>query len=160
MSDESKAPKVYLVTFGIYSDYSVGRVFSTMALAEKWIGDRRDKHDTGTWGLYRIEEYSFDDMSGADENIHTGYYVEFYGDEISENVSKVFGTLDTRIWIIPYGRLPRGRMTKITVPTTDEQTARKAAQEIYMRLKALNRLGLSENTYTLDYKTFDFIKEY
>lgn len=45
--------KVYIVTYGIYSDYSICAVFSTRDKAEEYIQQHGD--------TYRIEEYSVDD---------------------------------------------------------------------------------------------------
>jgi hypothetical protein len=43
--------KVYVVTSGIYSDYSIERVFSTEQLAKDWIGFRTNHFDIETWDL-------------------------------------------------------------------------------------------------------------
>jgi hypothetical protein len=45
--------KVYIITYGIYSDYSICAVFSTRDKAEEYIQQHGD--------AYRIEEYSVDE---------------------------------------------------------------------------------------------------
>jgi hypothetical protein len=46
--------KIFVVTSGDYSSYTVDRVFSTEELAKEWIGISKG---------YTIEEYKLDDMS-------------------------------------------------------------------------------------------------
>ena len=64
MSDEFK--KVYLVTHGEYSDYSVDAVFSTREAAEKMVRRLNAGHDHISSNMAVIEEYLLDVPTSVD----------------------------------------------------------------------------------------------
>jgi len=51
--------KVYIVTSGVYSDYRINAVFSTKALAEKYI-EAQSRIGAFDWDAPEIEEYNLD----------------------------------------------------------------------------------------------------
>lgn len=127
--------KCYLVSSGEYSDYEVHRVFSTKELAEEWVGDRGVEGHS----RYRVEEHLFDDMSGKEKNkISTILVVMDRGGTV-HRTSKEFGG-ESRIYIRGGWQQPSVASTmEVEILTTDESTAIKAANEIRIRLLALDR---------------------
>lgn len=129
--------KVFVVTSGIYSDYSISRVFSTEDMAKKWVGNKRDYDETE---YYSIEEYELDDFSEAEENVHTGYWVSIgvKGGEIRYS-GKTYGNSPPKVRYWGSEAYP-GKSLEVTSVTTDKEAAIKSANDIRARLIALNRL--------------------
>jgi hypothetical protein len=134
-------PKVYLVTSGCYSDYSVDKVFSSLELAEKWVGDKPSH--------YEIDVRDIDDMSGSEANVLRSTYVgrRWDGTEIGHYKVSDLPHIIVRIDRHSQQPYPRNIQFFIYIPTLDLSTALKTSSEILARMKALDRFEPGSYAY-------------
>jgi hypothetical protein len=143
--------KVYIVTSGCYSDYSINHVFSTRELAEEWIGEKINEE-------YHVEEYEIDPPVDFLENIKTSIGVDMLKDGTVKNIrNDRFGSYDkearVRAWS-DYHNPPEFYLETVIL-TRDTQTAIKATNEIRLRLLALERWPTEGRVTSFDYSTLE-----
>lgn len=141
--------KVYIVTSGSYSDYSIARAFSTEALAKEWLGDNTEQDYDG----YSIEEYELDDLSGKEKNIKSHYRINMNLDGTVTLCKPDFpsDTAAPFIYIRTKYSHHLGPYIDMLLNVSDEKTALKTASEIRARMVALNPQGAEAGEY--DYET-------
>ncbi len=154
--------KVYVVTRGEYSDYSISHVFSTLELAEKYIGENTD---------YGVEVYDLDPSVDMTENLRSSIGVDMERDGSIRNIRGDDGgygafdkKADIRLWKDnAWSRIPGTRLyLQATILTRDRNTAIKTVNEIRTRLIALDRWPetIDERGILIDYETLEWIERF
>lgn len=115
--------KVYIVTAGDYSDYSIYGAFSSYEKAEEWIGKAQG---------YSIEEHELDHMSDK-RLIRLSCSMDMNGDNASFREIEYHGELDR---IISINRFPPTIHMNFTADT-DKKHAIKALNEKRAQIIAL-----------------------
>lgn len=140
--------KVYIVTSGCYSDYSINHVFSTRELAEKWMGEKIDDD-------YQVEEYEIDPEVDFTENIKTSIGVDMLKNGIVKCLrNKNYGTYDKEARVRCWSH-NNDYYLETVILTRDSEVAIKTANDIRIRLLALDRWPKAGRVISYDYKTLE-----
>lgn len=124
--------KVYIVTKGFYSDYSIEAVFTSLRKAELYVAVRKNNEYSNE---YDIDEFETDDEKITDKNEKIGYVFQ---------AKLEWGSL-RKGWIVPehlYGKVqfePNPGELKwymIWLPENDPIKARKILQDRIAQHKA------------------------
>ena len=123
--------KVYLISRGSYSDYSVVGAFSTKEKAEQFIKEAKETEQVGCYQLNdEIEELGIDCLT-TPKGLHP-YTVYF-------NKEKVISTHPSYVEEMQTVIKPYGYAKQLSCWAKDEQHATKIANEIRVQLIALNQ---------------------
>lgn len=135
--------KVYIVTSGEYSDYSIKKVFSSLEKAEKYcarVNVKDEGYSDFYYGACYVEEFNLDDCEVSD-SINVFYEYLFYF-ENQNNVEPII-TSDkpvTTVRELPYDSL---KHTAVCVTLNERNYAKaKKIQQDYLAKKKAEQNGL------------------
>lgn len=113
--------KIYVVTSGVYSDYTIDAVFTDVELANNYV----EKHNQANWNEAKIEEWTANEVK--DPILYSVVTMNENGDSkvrlsfIESETDKTFGFMFTTTWGTP------GIVWHLN--TLDEKRAVKAVNE-------------------------------
>lgn len=134
--------KIYIVTYGEYSDYSIDRVFSTEEKAKEYLDTKDDD--------YRLEEYDIDEPIERKEMV---YCVYFGLEEKGTAKAEMCDWQRNKVGMIRVGkRIMSKPYLEIYVKSDSKERAIKIASERYGAVKANEKI-------MFPYLRYDILKE-
>ena len=125
--------KVYIVTSGEYSDYTIEAVFSTRKKAEEYV----DAHGSD----YRVEEYPVDDAEvKKNESIWLVSVNWETGNADSANPDSFSDYNTDKIDTVQYDKSYGGSYLTFVLMSDSMERATKVASERFMQVKALHKV--------------------
>lgn len=130
--------KVYVVTSGEYSDYSIEAIFSTKELAQQYIDERMHSH--GWFDINGIDEWEVDDQAGKvgeDKWWRVTYLYSVFNDSEQQDIDVFYNYPVKRYELVDDS--PHRCELQIYVTAVDGKGAAKIASEIRAQLVADNK---------------------